>query len=202
MMPSSALILASASTSRQRMLTAAGVPFTVQPARIDEEDLKASLKAEGVSPRALADALAEAKAVSISRRFPESLVLGADSILIDAAGVVHDKASSRADARARLLTLRASEHRLMSAAVIAQGGAPVWRIVDTAKLTMRAFSDAFIDAYLDQLGETALSSVGSYHLEGLGAQLFSRVSGDHFTVLGLPLLPVLDFLRTRGILPS
>lgn len=196
------LVLASASLSRKAMLEAAGVPFSIEPARIDEDELKASLKAEGATPRALADALAEAKAVSISRRFPGALVLGADSILVDAAGVIHDKAKSRADARQRLLGLRGDEHRLMSAAVMAEGGAAVWRIVDTARLTMRAFSDAFLDQYLDTLGERALDSVGSYHLEGLGSQLFTRISGDHFTILGLPLLPVLDYLRVRQVLAS
>lgn len=196
------LILASASAARRAMLEAAGVPFEVQPAMIDEEDIKASLKAEGVSPRALADALAQAKAVSVSRRRPRDLVLGADSILIDAAGTVHDKARDRADARRRLIALRASEHRLMSAAVIALDGVPIWRVVDTASLTMRAFSDAFLDGYLDHMGTAAFASVGSYQIEGLGAQLFSAVKGDHFTILGLPLLQVLDFLRIRKVLTS
>ena len=197
----SVLVLASASAARAAMLAAAGVETEIMPARIDEAAVRQAMLATGAAPRDLADKLAELKALRISARRPGRLVLGADQVLV-LGGEVFDKAASRAEARRQLLTLRGRAHQLLSAAVVALDGAPIWRHVGAARLTMRPFSESFLDDYLDRIGDLALQAVGCYHLEGPGAQLFARVEGDHFTVLGLPLLEVLGFLRARGVLPE
>ena len=194
------IILASQSASRKAMLAAAGVPFVAEAAGVDEESVKLAMQSEGADARRLADALAELKAVKISRRHPTALVLGCDSTVAAADGSLIDKAETRAQSAAQLRALAGTTHKLTSAAVVAQGGITVWRHVDTAKLTMRAFSDAFLESYLDAEWPAIGGCVGGYRLEGLGAQLFSRVEGDHFTILGLPLLPLLDWLRVRGVL--
>lgn len=194
------LVLASTSAARRAMLDAAGVPHEALAPHVDEESIKAALLAEGASPRAVADALAEAKAVKISRKLPGALVLGADQVLALADGAMLDKPAGRDGAAAQLRRLRGEEHRLISAAVIAENGTAVWRVADTASLQVRRFSDEWLETYLDAEGEAILGCVGSYRLEALGAQLFARVRGDHFTILGLPLLAVLDYLRTRGVI--
>jgi len=196
------LVLASTSAARRAMLDAAGVPHEALSPQVDEDSVKAALQAEGASPRAIADALAEAKAVKISRKLPGALVLGADQVLAMADGTMLDKPVGRDGAAAQLRQLRGQEHRLISAAVIAENGTAVWRVADTASLQVRAFSDAWLAQYLDDEGDAILGCVGGYRLEGLGAQLFAAVRGDHFTVLGLPLLPVLDYLRTRGVIAT
>lgn len=197
----SALVLASASPARAALLAAAGVDAEAVAARIDEAAVKAAMLAEDAPPRDIADKLAELKALRISVRRPGELVLGADQVLV-MDGRHFDKPADRAEARAHLLALRGKTHRLLSAAVVAIDNRPIWRHVGSAKLTMRPFSDEFLDGYLDSIGDLALQSVGCYHLEGPGAQLFARVEGDYFTVLGLPLLELLGFLRARGVLPE
>ena len=194
------LILASGSAARRQMLEAAGLAFEVDAPRVDEEAAKASLRAEGLRPRDQADALADLKALSVSRTRP-GFVIGADQMLaLD--DEVFDKPKSAAEAKEHLLRLRGKTHELITAAVVARDGAVIWRHIDTPKLKMRLFSDAFLDHYLSLAGEHVLRSVGAYQLEGLGAQLFERVEGDYFSVLGLPLLPLLAFLREHGIAPS
>lgn len=198
---SAPLILASASASRRAMLEAAGVPFAVEPARIDEAALKGALLAEGAKPREVADALAEIKAVSVSRRFPHALTLGADQVLA-ADGRLFDKPADLAAAKAQLRALSGRRHELVSAAVLARGGEAIWRCAETARLDMRPLSEAFLQCYVEAAGEDILSCVGAYRLEGLGAQLFERIEGDYFTVLGLPLFAVLDSLRRQGAIES
>ncbi|MBL8535858.1 MAG: septum formation protein Maf [Hyphomonadaceae bacterium] len=194
------VILASQSRIRRQMLEAAGVRFDVVVAHVDEEAAKASLRSEGLSPRDQADALAELKALSVSQRHT-GYVIGADQMLaLDAETL--DKPKSTAEARTHLSRLRGRSHELISAAVVAHEGAVLWRHIETPRLRMRAFSDAFLDEYLTQAGDAALHSVGAYQLESVGAQLFERVEGDYFSVLGLPLLPLLAFLRQHGLMPA
>ncbi|WP_129586185.1 Maf family protein [Sphingomonas montana] len=197
-MPS--LILASRSAARRAMLTAAGVAHEAVAAGIDEDAAKAALVGEGADARRLADALAELKAVKISRRYPDALVLGCDQTLARDDGILFDQPRDRADAAEQLRSLRGRRHRLTSAAVLATGGVPTWRHVGVATLTMRDFSDAFLEAYLDAEWPAIAGCVGCYRLEGPGVQLFSRVDRDHFTVLGLPLLALLDQLRVLGLI--
>ena len=192
-----ALILASASKARADLLRKAGVDIEIAPARIDEDEVKAALRAEGASARDQADLLAEMKALAISRSRPGALVLGADQIL-DLAGRAFDKPATRAEARDHLLALRGQRHELLSAAVIARDGAPIWRHIGRARLQMRPFTEIFLDDYLDRVGDAVTKTVGGYMLEGIGAQLFARVDGDYFTVLGLPLIETLGFLRMHG----
>ncbi len=195
------ITLASQSRARAAMLTAAGVAFAAIPAHVDEDSLVAALVAEGASAARTADALAELKAVKVSRR-TAGLVLGADSILATADGRFLAKPATRDGAVDQLRDLAGTTHRLVSAAVIAEGGVAVWRASGEARLTMRPLTDAFIADYLDREGDAVLGCVGTYRIEGLGAQLFSRIDGDHFTIRGLPLLGVLDYLRVRGELAS
>lgn len=179
------------------MLQAAGLDFAVELPQMDEEGAKASLRREGLSPRDQANALAELKALSVSRK-RAGLVIGADQMLA-VEGEVLDKPRSAAEARQHLLRLRGRTHELITAVAIARDGVAIWRHIDTPKLKMRAFSDDFLDDYMRYAGDDVLRSVGAYQLEGLGAQLFERVEGDFFSVLGLPLLPLLAFLREHGV---
>jgi septum formation protein len=194
------VVLASTSASRRAVLTGAGVTFEAVSSGVDEAAAKAALLGEGAGPRDVADALAELKAVRVSRR-REGLVIGADQTL-DLDGALIDKPANQAEAREHLLALRGRMHRLHAGVVVARDGEPIWREVQTSTLWVRQFSDAFLDDYLAREGEAVLTSVGCYRLEGLGAQLFSRIQGDYFAILGLPLLGLLDLLRLHGALPS
>ena len=190
------LVLASASTSRARILSGAGVAFAVQPAHIDEDAVKTS----GADGQAVAAELAERKALRVSASRPGDLVLGADQVLV-CDGAILSKAETLADAAAQLKFLRGKPHTLISALALARGGAVVWRHAEEARLRMRDFSDTFLDSYLKAEAEDVLGSVGCYRLEGPGAQLFDSVEGDYFSILGLPLLPLLGVLRQQGVIP-
>ena len=196
------IVLASGSAYRLAMLRDAGVAVEGLAPGLDEDALKDGLRAEGVSARDLADTLAEAKAMKVARRVPATLVLGADQVLVLADGTQLDKPQTPDEAREHLRRMSGQTHRLISAAVFAEDARPVWRHVDSAKMTMRPLSDAFIDAYVAQHWEDIRHCVGCYQIERVGAQLFARVEGNHFTIIGLPLLAVLDYLRVRGKLPS
>lgn len=193
------LVLASTSTSRSALLTSAGVPYTVASPGVDEAPVKAALAVKNADAEQVADVLAEMKAMAVSRQKAEPLVLGADQVL-QCAGRMYDKPISMAEAGQHLSELRGQTHTLITAAVIAQGGAVVWRHIARANLQMRDFSDQFIETYLGRAGDDILGSVGGYRVEGLGQQLFTHIDGDHSVILGLPMYPLLEFLRTRGVL--
>jgi len=197
----SPVVLASASRARATLLRGAGVPILVDAAAIDEGEVKASLRAAKAAPSAIAETLAELKAQRIARRHAGSLVIGADQVL-ECDGILFDKPIDPTAARDQLLALRGRRHRLISAVVLVRDGQRLWHHADRADLRMRDFSESFLDRYLSAAGDAALSSVGAYQLEGVGAQLFAGVDGDYFTILGLPLLPLLDILRENGVLPS
>ncbi|TBW35798.1 septum formation protein Maf [Siculibacillus lacustris] len=195
------LILASKSPSRAALLAGAGLDFALEPSDVDERAVEAPLLAAGADPGTLALHLAEAKALAVAARFPDALVLGCDQTLgLDGERFV--KPESAADARRQLERLRGRRHTLHSALALAEGDSVVWRTVEVAGLTMRAFGDAFLDDYLARVGDAVRASVGCYQLEGLGITLFEVIDGDYFTILGLPLLPLLAELRRRGGLPS
>jgi septum formation protein len=189
------LVLASASPSRRRMLEAAGVAFEVVPAEVDEEAVRRRLT--GVAVARIAEALARAKAEAVSARLPEALVIGADQVLALGDRVL-GKPRNMAEAREQLKQLRGKTHSLHTAVALAQAGAAVWGHAETASLGMRAFSDAFLDGYLAEMGDRVCQTVGAYEIEGRGVQLFEHVAGDQFTIIGLPLLPLLAELRARG----
>jgi septum formation protein len=189
------LVLASSSNARRTLLAAAGVPIEVQPAGLDERKLEAG--AAPPSPGAVAALLAREKALSVGQRLAGRLVLGADQVLA-LEGRRFAKPADRAAARGQLRALCGRSHELHSAIAFTQGASVLFEHVGIARLTMRAFSDRFLDLYLDAAGSAATESVGGYQIEGLGIQLFERVDGDYFTVLGLPIIEVLDFLRRRG----
>lgn len=193
------LILASASSSRKMLLTAAGVPFAADPADLDETALMAKFKDAGAE--IMARSLAEQKALTVSRRHPGKVVLGGDSV-IGFEGDYLSKCASLAEARVLLTRLSGKTHLLVSAAALAKDGALLWAHASPCRMTMRDLSPQFLDDYLAQEGKAILSSVGCYHFEGRGAQLFATVDGDYFSVLGLPLLPVLAQLRKEGLLES
>jgi septum formation protein len=193
------LILASESLTRRALLQAAGLRFEALPARIDEEAVKRAALSENMPPGEAALLLAELKAERVAMREPDALVIGADQLLVCEESWF-DKPASLAGARDQLRALRGRTHTLFTAVLCQRGGRRVWDHVAEPRLTMRPLSDAFLDAYLAGEGEAIMSSVGAYRLEGLGAMLFDRIEGDHFSVLGLPLLPLLGFLRQHGVL--
>lgn len=197
----SQIVLASGSATRRALLEQAGVQVQVISPQIDEDGVKASFQQEGLSARELAEALAAAKAQRVSAGCGNALVIGADQVL-ECKKVWFSKPDSREKAYQTLRTLSGQSHSLHVAATAYKNGARIWGHTETARLTMRPLSDAFISAYLEDIGDAAFMSVGAYQLEGRGAQLFSRVQGDFFTILGLPLLAVLGFLREHDILPS
>lgn len=192
------LTLASKSAARTQLLSGAGVAFETAGSGVDEDLVKTAYLDAGQGPAAIAAALAREKAQAVSRDRP-GLVIGADQTL-EFDGVLYDKAETLAEARARLRLLSGRAHQLHSAVAVAEDGAVIWEEMATATLTMRDFSDSFLDAYLAQEGEALLGSVGCYRLEGPGAQLFSAIDGDYFTILGLPILGLFDLLRRRGVL--
>ena len=193
------LILASASATRRTLLERAGLRFEARAPGVDEAAIKAAALAEGISPADAATLLAEAKAERVARREPDALVIGCDQLLV-CEGRWFDKPESLDAARTQLLALRGKRHELVTATVAYRGGERVWGDVTVPRLTMRAFSDTFIDTYLALEGEAMLASVGAYRVEGPGIHLFSRIEGEHSTILGLPLLPLLGFLRGHGVL--
>lgn len=190
------LILASKSAARREVLANAGVSFDVQVAGVDED----ALKVPGVDARELAIALAKAKALAVSVQHPEAVVLGADQTLAFDGGLI-SKAPDLEQARARLAFMRGRPHQLHSGVALAKGGQIIWSGADTAHMVVRDFSDAFLDAYIAAEGQELLYCVGSYRLEGMGSQLFDKVDGDYFTVLGMPLWLVLEQLRRFEVLP-
>ena len=198
---STRIILASASASRKEMLTRVGVEFEAIPAKVDEGAIKSALISEQAKPRDIADALAEAKARKIAGKHPEALVLGSDQVL-DLNGTILSKPENPEDAIGQLKSMRNNRHQLLSAAVIYDGGQPVWRHVGQVRLYMRDASDEWLSDYVERNWDSIRHSVGAYKLEEEGARLFARVEGDYFNVLGLPLLEVLSYLTLRGILPS
>lgn len=192
------VVLASASRPRLTLLRHAGLHLRAEPARVDETEVKASLRAEQADAAAAAETLAELKARKVSRRAPGALVIGADQIL-DCEGQWFDKPPDRAAAAEHLRALGGKTHALVTAACVVRDGVRIWHHREAPRLTMRPLDEAFIESYLDAAGPEVLETVGAYQLEGLGAQLFTKVSGDYFTILGLPLLPLLGFLREHGI---
>ena len=193
------IVLASASATRRAMLERAGLVVEIDSPRTDEDKIKRSMRAGGFDAAAMAEALAEQKARGVARRHAGTLVLGADQIL-ECDGKSFDKPNDLDTARNQLHELSARQHELVSAACIVQDGERLWHVVDRARLWIRPLGEEFIEGYLRAIGDAAFTGPGSYQVEGLGAQLFQRVEGDHFTILGLPLLPLLDFLRARGVL--
>ncbi|MBL0769519.1 Maf family protein [Sphingopyxis sp. XHP0097] len=196
------LLLASQSSGRAAMLRAAGLVFETTAAHIDEDALTASLAATGQSARNIADALAEAKAIKISSRVPGVTVLGADSTLALDDGTMLTKPADRDEAMAQLGRMAGRRHRLFSAVVAARDGGPVWRAIGEAKLWMRPLSDAFIADYVARHWDSIRRTVGCYEIEGAGVQLFDRVEGDPWTIVGMPMLPLLAWLRATGMAPA
>ena len=196
----SRIILASGSAIRRQILDDAGLEYEVIVKPVDEAAIKQAMLSEGARIRDIADALAEAKSRKVSQNEP-GLVIGADQIM-EMDGQLFDKPVSLEEVRQRLLSMRNKDHRLIGAVVICENGQPVWRHMSKTVLSVRNFSEEFLDDYIEAEGEALTKSVGAYRFEGRGAQLFSKVEGDFFSILGLSLLPVLDYLRERGALLS
>jgi septum formation protein len=195
------LLLASSSAIRLHLLQQAGIETTAMPARIDEETIRQSLESEQAKPQDIADALAEMKARKLAEKHPEALVLGCDQLLAFN-DKIYAKAESIADARSQLQAFRGQTHTLISALVLYDAGKPIWRHISTAKLTMRNASDTYIDAYLARNWHSIQHAVGGYKLEEEGIRLFTAIDGDYFTILGLPLLPLISYLGTRGFIET
>jgi septum formation protein len=195
------IVLASASTVRAALLRAAGIEFSIEAAAIDEAPLKLEMRATGQPAIACALALAVAKARDVSKNHPDALVIGADQILA-LGNEWLDKPVDLDEARTQLLKLRGDRHVLATTACVVRAGETLWSGTSVPELTMRRFSDSFLDDYIVAEGESLLGSVGAYRLEGRGVQLFSQLEGDHFAILGLPLIELLEFLRQRGALPG
>jgi len=193
------LILASSSPFRRMLMQNAGLYFQAVAADIDERAIEAPLEQDGAGPDTVALVLAKAKAKEVSDRFPGSLVIGSDQTMSLGDEVFH-KPKTMADAENHLQTLSGKTHRLNSAIALARNGDIIWEHVSHAELTMRDLSSDFLDSYLDAVGDKALSSVGAYQLEAEGIQLFSKIDGDYFTIVGLPMLPLLQQLRELGVI--
>lgn len=191
------IILASGSAIRTQMLTQAAVPHDVQVARVDEDMIKASMVAEGAPPRDIADALAEMKAAKVSEKNPDSLVIGCDQVL-EHAGKLLSKPETAEEALSQLQAMRGDRHTLLSAAVIYENGKPLWRHIGQVRLRMRDASDAYLKDYVERNWDSIRHAVGGYKLEEEGVRLFSRIDGDYFNVLGMPLLEILNYLTLRG----
>lgn len=198
-MPADTVVLASASTARRALLEAAGIRVSVCPSGVDEAAWKHSLAGRGAAE--VASALAAAKAEDVSKKNKDAVVIGADQTLA-LGDRLFDKPPTLAAAREQLISLRNNTHTLHSAVAIASDGRTIWQTVETARLTMRNFSDAFLEDYLAQAGLKVCTSVGAYQLEALGLQLFSAIDGDHTTILGLPMLPLLEQLRRLAVIPT
>lgn len=194
------IILASGSASRRALLAGAGVPSVSIKPNVDEDSAKASMRVESVSVRDQAMRLAEMKAIKVSRS-QSGLVIGGDQML-NLDGEAFDKPADLEAAKSHLRKLSGKSHRLETAIVVAENGEPVWRHLSRPKLTVRMLSERFIDDYVETCGEALLSTVGAYQLEGRGSQIFNQIEGDYFSILGLPLLPLLDYFRVRGVLPT
>lgn len=197
----SVLVLASASVARARLLADAGISAATDPADIDEAAIKRDCRRAGQSAADCALRLAESKARTVAARHPDALVLGADQLL-DCDGTWFDKPRNRAEARDQLCALRGRSHALVTAAAVVHNNERRWHAVERPRGTLRRFSDAFLDRYLAAMGDRVLTTVGGYELEGLGAQLMAEIDGDYFAILGLPLLPLLAYLREAEALPS
>ena len=193
------IILASGSSIRKTLLTNAGVAFTAMPARIDEDAIKAALLAEDATPRDVADALAEFKARKLAEKHPDALVIGSDQVL-EFQGQMLSKPASRAEAANQLRAMRGKQHKLLSAVVVYENAEPIWRYVGQVRLLMRDASDDYLEGYLDRNWPGIGDSVGAYKLEEEGLRLFSRIEGDYFTVLGLPMLELIGFLTQKGVI--
>lgn len=193
------LILASGSEIRSKLLSNVGIRHTVEKARVDEDTMKAALVAEGASSRDIADALAEMKALKVANRHQEAMVLGCDQVL-DFKGELFSKPTSQDEALVQLKAMRGKEHKLLSAAVIFDQGEPVWRHVGVVRLTMDMSSDAYLKDYVDRNWESIRHSVGAYKLEEEGLRLFTQIEGDYFTILGLPMMELIGYLKVKGVL--
>jgi septum formation protein len=195
------LLLASSSAIRLQLLQQAGIETTAMPARIDEETIRQSLESEQAKPQDIADALAEMKARKLAEKHPDALVLGCDQVLAFN-DKIYAKPETIEDARSQLQAFRGQTHKLISALVLYDAGKPIWRHISTAKLTMRNASDTYIDAYLVRNWHSIQQAVGGYKLEEEGIRLFTTIEGDYFTILGLPLLPLISYLGTRGFIET